>query len=256
MEPIRTMNADHLEVRIYETRAEMGVAAARHAADWIREVAGRKDEINIIFASAPSQNEFLKNLSGTPLPWERVNAFHMDEYIGLAAGAPQGFANFLRRSIFEKVPFKAAYCIDSGAEPTTECGRYADLLTRYPADIIFMGIGENAHVAFCDPGVAFLNDPEIVKIVELDAACRNQQVNDGCFPTLADVPTHAFTITVPVMLRVPHMMLVAPTALKANAIRSVVRGPIDEMVPASLVRLHAEREDAVLFTDANGASLL
>ena len=256
MEYYRKVRVDQLEVRIFDNRATMGAAAAEQAAAWIRETAGAKDEINIIFASAPSQNEFLKELSAKPLPWQRINAFHMDEYIGIPADAPSGFANFLRRSIFDKLTLKSIHYMDSEAEPEAERRRYADLLIRYPADIIFMGIGENAHIAFCDPGSAFLNDPETVKIVALDEASRNQQVNDKCFPTLDDVPKHALTITVPVMLRVPHMMLVAPTKLKANAIKNVVQGPVDEMIPGSLVRARKNMETAILFTDEDGAALL
>ena len=256
METYRKEQVDDLEVRIFENRAAMGVAAATQAAAWIREVAGAKDEINIIFASAPSQNEFLKELGAAPLPWSRVNAFHMDEYIGIPADAPQGFANFLRRSIFDKLTLKSIHYMNSESEPEAERDRYAEILERYPADIIFMGVGENAHIAFCDPGSAFLNDPETVKIVALDEASRTQQVNDKCFPTLEDVPKQALTITVPVMLHVPHMMLVVPTKLKANAIRNVVRGPIDEMVPGSLIRTRKNMEKAILFTDEDGASLL
>ena len=256
MEMFRCVQVEHLEVRIYENRAAMGAAAAVQAAGWIREVADKKDEINIIFASAPSQNEFLDALGAMQLPWQRVNAFHMDEYIGIPADAPQGFANFLRRSIFNKLTLKGEYYMDSEAEPAAECKRYSDLLLRYPADIIFMGIGENAHIAFCEPSSAFLNDPETVKIVALDEASRKQQVNDKCFPAIDDVPKHALTITVPVMLRVPHMMLVVPSKLKANAIKNAVRGQIDEKIPASLIRTRENQAPAILFTDEDGAVFL
>lgn len=253
MSEVRNVKADELNVRVFDSRESMGEAAAKQAVEWIEEVSAKKDEVNIIFAAAPSQNEFLATLSKADVDWSKVNAFHMDEYIGLSEDAPQGFANFLRRSIFDLVPFKTVNCLNGqNPDPEAECKRYEELLLKYPADIIFMGVGENAHLAFCDPGAAFLNDPENVKIVRLAETCRNQQVNDGCFKTLDEVPTHAFTLTLPIMMRVPHMMLIAPTALKANAIHDVVLGPIDEMVPASVVRGH--KGGATLYTDVPGAS--
>ena len=253
MSEVRTIQAEELKVRIFDTRQSMGEEAAEHAAEWIKKVADEKGEVNIIFAAAPSQNEFLASLCKKDIAWEKVNAFHMDEYIGLPADAPQGFANFLRRSIFDLVPFKNVYCLNGqNPDPQDECLRYAELLTKYPADIIFMGIGENAHIAFCDPGAAFFDDPELVKIVELASTCRHQQVNDGCFKTLDEVPTHALTLTVPIMMRVPNMMLIAPTKLKANAIHDTVLGPVNEMVPASVVRTH--QGGATLYTDIDGAS--
>lgn len=253
MSEVRNVKADELNVRVFDSRESMGEAAAKQAVEWIKEVSAKKDEVNIIFAAAPSQNEFLATLSKADVDWSKVNAFHMDEYIGLSEDAPQGFANFLRRSIFDLVPFKTVNCLNGqNPDPEAECKRYEGLLLKYPADIIFMGVGENAHLAFCDPGAAFLNDPENVKIVRLAETCRNQQVNDGCFKNLDEVPTHAFTLTLPIMMRVPHMMLIAPTALKANAIHDVVLGPIDEMVPASVVRGH--KGGATLYTDVPGAS--
>ena len=255
MAEVRTLKKDALTVRVFDSRMSMGEAAAKQAAGWISDVLKEKDEVNIIFAAAPSQNEFLASLCKENVEWGRVNAFHMDEYIGLPEDAPQGFANFLRRSIFDLVPFKAVYCLNGqNPVPEAECKRYEKLLLDNPADIVFMGIGENAHLAFCDPGVAFFDDPENVKIVKLAETCRNQQVNDGCFKTLDEVPTHALTLTVPIMMRVPYVMLVAPTALKANAIKNTVLGPVDEMVPASAVRTH--KIGATLYTDEAGASLI
>ena len=255
MSEIRNIKKDELTVRVFDNRANMGVAAAIQATEWINELLATKDEINIIFAAAPSQNDFLKELSKANVDWSRINAFHMDEYIGLTEDAPQGFANFLRRAIFDLVPFKNVYCFNGQNEsPEAECKRYTDLLLKYPADIIFMGIGENGHIAFNDPGFAFFNDPETVKIVKLDEVCRNQQVNDGCFASIDLVPTHAYTLTVPIMMRVPKMMLVVPTALKAKAIHDTVLGPITEMVPASVVRTH--EGGATLYTDQAGASLI
>ena len=251
---MKQLQKDRLCIQIYDNRNEMGQAAAREIRCKILDLLEQKPTINMIFAAAPSQNDVLAALIADPaVPWERIHGFHMDEYIGLAADHPAGFANFLCRSIFDLVPFKTVNCLNGqNPDPEQECVRYEELLLKYPADIIFMGIGENAHVAFCDPGAAFFDDPKNVKIVALAETCRNQQVNDGCFATIDEVPTHALTLTVPIMMRVPHMMLIAPTALKADAIHNVVCGPVDEMVPASVVRTH--KGGATLFTDEAGAS--
>lgn len=255
MAEIRNLKKDELTVRVFDNRANMGIAAAEEAELWINEVIAKKGEVNIIFAAAPSQNDFLASLIKKNVDWTKVNAFHMDEYIGLDREAPQGFANFLRRAIFDLVPFREVYCFDSQAhDREAECKRYGELLLKYPADIIFMGIGENGHIAFNDPGVAKFDDPEIVKVAKLDEVCRNQQVNDGCFASIDLVPTHAYTLTVPIMMRAPKMMLVVPTALKAKAIHDTVLGPIDEMVPASIVRTH--KGGVTLYTDEAGAALI
>lgn len=255
MAEIRNFKKDELTVRVFDNRANMGLEAAKEASGWINEVIKEKGEVNIIFAAAPSQNDFLASLIKEDVDWTKVNAFHMDEYIGLSEDAPQGFANFLRRAIFDLVPFKAVYCINGQNEsPEAECKRYEKLLLSHPVDIIFMGIGENGHIAFNDPGVAKFDDPENVKIAKLDEVCRNQQVNDGCFASIDLVPTHAYTLTVPVMMRAPKMMLVVPTVLKAKAIRDTVLGPVDEMVPASIVRTH--KGGATLYTDEAGAALI
>ena len=255
MAEIKSFKRDGLFVRIFDIRSNMGVEAAKEGAEWIREVLKRKGEANIIFAAAPSQNDFLAALIKEDIEWGRINAFHMDEYIGLSEDAPQGFANFLKRAIFDLVPFKSVNCFN-GQNPDTEgeCKRYSKLLLDNPVDIVFMGIGENGHIAFNDPGVAKFDDPETVKIAKLDEVCRNQQVNDGCFKSIDEVPTHAYTLTVPAMMRAERLMLVVPTALKARAIYNTVFGEVDEMVPASVVRTH--KGGAVLYTDEAGASLI
>ena len=256
MPEVRVLREDSLVIRVYDNRADMGAAAAAQAAEIIRAVCAEKGEANVIFAAAPSQNEFLETLRKMDnLPWNQVNAFHMDEYIGLPADAPQGFANFLRRALFDRVPFKRVYCLNGqNPDPKAECERYAALLRAHPADLICMGIGENGHIAFNDPPVADFNDPLDVKVVELEARCRRQQVNDGCFAALDDVPTHAMTLTVPLMMRSPRLILVVPTVLKAQAVRDTARGPVSERVPATAVRRHPG--GAVLYTDEAGASLL
>ena len=241
-----------LEIKVYDTRDEMGACAAKEAAAYIRELMGKKDEVNIVFAAAPSQNDFLLHLSKEDLDWGRINAYHMDEYIGLAKDAPQGFGNYLAEHIFNHVPFKSVnYIYDETKTPEEICESYEKLLTENPTDIIFMGVGENGHIAFNDPHVAFFDDPLGVKIVDLDQKCRNQQVNDGCFATIDDVPTHAITLSIPIMMKAERLFVIVPTALKADAIGMIYNGEITQACPASILRTH---KASTLYTVVAGAA--
>ena len=170
----------------------------------------------MIFAAAPSQNDFLEALiDDKTIEWERINAFHMDEYIGLGPDDPQGFGNFLKERIFDKVPFKSIFYINGQSDNLQEeCERYAELLDSYPVDIVCLGIGENGHIAFNDPHVAHFNDSERVKIVSLDEKCRVQQVHDGCFSTLDRVPMSAFTLTIPALIAAEYMFCMVPSKTK------------------------------------------
>jgi glucosamine-6-phosphate deaminase len=188
------------------------------------------------------------------IPWGRVNAFHMDEYIGLDKDAPQGFGNFLRRAIFGIAPFKSVNYIDiSAADADKEAERYAELLKANPVDIVVLGIGENGHIAFNDPPFADFNDPKLVKSVKLDEVCRNQQVNDGCFEKLSDVPTHALTLTVPTLVSAPYLFCIVPAKTKAWAVKETLSGTVDEHCPASVLRTH---DSAVLYLDPDSSSML
>lgn len=253
----RTIPFGTLPVKISDTRQEMGLRAADEIAAAIRNVLSQKETCNVIFAAAPSQNEVLAALiARTDIEWGRVNAFHMDEYIGLAPDAPQGFANFLRAAIFDRVPLRTVNCLDGAAasrDAAAECARYSELLREYPVDITCMGIGENGHIAFNDPPVADFDDPVLVKPVALDEICRNQQVHDGCFASLDDVPTHALTLTVPVLMRAKHVFCVVPAPAKAPAVRDTLLGEISTACPASILRRHP---DAVLYLDEDSAALL
>ncbi len=251
----KELKKDLLTVKIYQNRAEMGAAAADDIADKIREILGRKEEINMIFAAAPSQNEMLDSLTSEQgIDWNRVNAFHMDEYLGLPAEAPQGFGNFLKERLFHKLNFRSVNYLDGqSSDPEAECRRYASLLARHPADIVCLGVGENGHVAFNDPPVADFQDPRLVKPVRLDPVCRNQQVHDGCFQKLEDVPTQALTLTVPALFRGRYLFCVVPASTKAKAVRRMLEGPIEEACPASVLRRHAH---AVLYLDPESSSLL
>ena len=246
---------DKLVVKVYPTRDEMGYAAACDAAAAIKECLANAPEINMIFAAAPSQNDMLHHLCARDdIEWERINAFHMDEYIGLDPNAPQCFANFLKDAIFNKKPFKSVNCINAGAtDPDEECARYGKLLKEYPVDIVLMGIGENGHIAFNDPPVANFNDTEPVKPVKLDEVCRQQQVNDGCFKTIDDVPKYAMTVTIPGLLAAKYNFCVVPAATKANAVKNTVYGEIGEWCPATSLR---NKDNAILYCDSDSAKYL
>jgi glucosamine-6-phosphate deaminase len=229
----------------------MGAAAAERVSSQIRELLTVQDTVNMIFAAAPSQNEFLAALLQAPVEWSRVRGFHMDEYIGLRPDAVQGFGNFLRGRLFDKAPFLSVDYIDGNAiDLTGECVRYSRLLQRYPTDIVCMGIGENGHIAFNDPPVADFADPFLVKVVELDGPCRRQQVNDGCFASLMEVPRHAITLTVPALMAGRYVYCMVPGKLKARAVYNTVMQEIAEMYPSTVLRRHAQAE---LFLDEDSA---
>ena len=245
------MKIDKLTIQVYTTRAGMGKAAAARVSEKINELLQAQETVNIIFAAAPSQNEFLEALRQMPIEWSRIRAFHMDEYIGLPADAVQGFGNFLRERLFDKKPFLSVHYIGGDASDLEkECERYAALLGRFPTDIVCMGIGENGHIAFNDPPVADFSDPYMVKVVELDPACRKQQVNDGCFSQLEQVPTHAITLTIPALMAGRFIYGIVPGRLKADAVFNTLHREIVTDYPASILRSH---EHAELFLDVFSA---
>lgn len=252
---MKTFKKDELTVKIFENRTLMGEAAANDISAKIKELLAEKPEINMIFAAAPSQSDVLKALvEDKTIEWSRVNAYHMDEYIGLDKNAPQGFGNFLKAHIFGLVPFKSVHYIDiTATDPETEAKRYGELLKANTTDIVVMGIGENGHIAFNDPGVADFKDKKVVKPVKLDEICRNQQVNDGCFKSIDEVPTYAMTLTVPTLVAAPWLFCVVPAATKANAVKETLTGTIDEHCPASILRTE---KNSVLYLDEKSSALL
>lgn len=253
---LKTLQKDSLVFQIYDTRAEGGRQAASDGAEVIRDLLAKQEWVNIVFAAAPSQNDTLASLLAEPgIDWSRVRAFHMDEYVGFGRECPQSFGFYLYEHIFGKLPFgEVHYLNGAAADPEAECARYAGLLAEYPTDIVFLGIGENAHIAFNDPWIADLNDPKKVKLVPLDEVCRKQQVHDGCFPTLADVPTHAFTLTVPALVGAKHLFCTVPCATKAEAVYRTATEEISADTPATAMRRHPH---AVMYCDADsGAKLL
>lgn len=250
----KTMTVEKLSVHAFDTREEMGQAAAADAAARIRRIIGQKGEANVVFAAAPSQNELLEGLLQQDIDWSKVRGFHQDEYIGIGENEPAGFGCFLRRAIFDKVPFKELHFLLCGAgQAEARCRSYTGLLEAHPIDLIFLGIGENGHLAFNDPSVADFEDPKKIKIVELDDVCRQQQVNDGCFSSLDQVPKQAMTMTMSLIMSVPEAVCVVPTRRKANAVRSALFGPVTTACPASILRRHP---NAALYLDRDSAGAL
>ena len=251
---MKSFAKDKLTVKIMENRAEMGKVAAADIHAVIKALLAERDEINMIFAAAPSQNDVLASLiEYDDIEWGRINAFHMDEYIGLPASAPQAFGNFLVDKIFGKVAFKSVNLIDSSSTVEAECARYGELLKKYPTDIVVMGIGENGHIAFNDPPVADFCDKEIIKAVELDLTCRNQQVHDGCFEMLSDVPTHALTLTCPTLMAATYKFCVVPAPTKANAVYAMLNSEISTACPATILR---KADNATLYLEPDSAAKL
>jgi glucosamine-6-phosphate deaminase len=251
---MKELTKDKLSIRIYESRLLMGQAVAEAVSEKITDLLKIQPFVNIIFGAAPSQNEFFEALVTKAVDWSRVNAFHMDEYINLDAAAPQGFGNFLRERLFGIVPFNSVHFINGNLDdPKEECLRYTALLEQYKTDIVCLGIGENTHLAFNDPHVADFNDPVLVKVVDMDEQCRMQQVNDGCFSFLKEVPTHALTLTIPALLKAPFAFCTVPGEKKAQAIYHALKEDIGEKFPATVLRNHP---NAVLFLDEKSSALM
>ncbi|MEX0329824.1 MAG: glucosamine-6-phosphate deaminase [Puniceicoccaceae bacterium] len=257
-EPLRLLQADLLKAAVYANRETMGRAAAVHVKDILNKLLQDQEEVRIVVGSAPSQDEFFANLvAATVEPdvdWSRVVVFHMDEYIGLAGDHPQSFRKYQQEHFISKIPVKAFHAIQGEAgDPEAECRRLEELLAEAPIDLACCGIGENGHLAFNDPPVADFEDPRLVKVVEMDTVCRQQQVNDGCFPDLESVPTHAITLTLSVFVQAHCLSCVVPARTKAQAVANTLLGPIGTECPATLMRRHSR---ARLFLEPESASLL
>ncbi|CAK4836398.1 unnamed protein product [Aphanomyces euteiches] len=249
IEPIVSTQVDELIVKSYENRRLMGQAAASEVAEHMKQLLREKPSIRMIFAAAPSQAEMLEALAeAKDIPWERVTAFHMDDYLGLPQEAPQRFGNFLQRHLFELVKPGRIQLIDTSNGADEECLRYSALLAEAPIDIICLGIGENGHIAFNDPPVASFNEAVLIKPVELDDACRQQQVNDGCFASFDEVPTHALTLTIPMLMSGQKLFCMVPGPLKKHAVHQTLYGPVSTDCPASILRKHPA---CTLFVDTD-----
>ena len=253
--PARAFRAGSLRVEIWGSNAEMGRAAAAQVAACLRQALAAKKTARFIMATGNSQISYTASLlKDHGLPWDRIECFHMDEYVGMDANHPASFRRWMRERVESVVHPRAFHYIrGDSSDPQAECARYAALLKAAPIDVISLGIGENGHIAFNDPPVADFNDPLAVKIVPLDEACKRQQVGEGHFPDLASVPTHAITLTIPTLLAVADVFCLVPESRKAEAVRQALEGPISTACPASILRRSPQ---ARLFLDAHSAALL
>ncbi len=234
---MKRMQFDEITLSVFPDRTEMGVASAQEAAEYVLDLLKQKETIRCIFAAAPSQSDFLDRFfADERIDFSRIEVFHMDEYIGLPSDDPRSFSSYLRK-YFDSVNLKAVHYINGMAvNPSEECETYGKELTSEKIDIVFMGIGENGHIAFNDPAVADFNDSKTMKPVELDLTCRNQQVRDGCFNSLDEVPTMALTLTIPTLLLADKHFCFVPTKAKAQALAEALLGEISESCPATALR--------------------
>jgi glucosamine-6-phosphate deaminase len=253
-EIVRTV--DHLEVRVHPDPASLGRDAAEQAAAVLRDAVEAHGSARAMFATGNSQFAFVEALTSLPdIPWASIDIFHMDEYVGAGPDHPAGFQRWIRERITEPAHPRTANYLDGLAEPDSECRRYGDLITPASGgmDLCCLGVGENGHLAFNDPGVADFDDPLDVKVVTLDEACRRQQVGEGHFPDLDAVPAQAMTVTIPALLRARVALAIVPEGRKAQAVHDALTDPVSTRCPASILRT---RDDVVMYLDLDSSAEL
>ncbi len=253
--PTKTLQVDSLPVRIYSTQLDMARDVARIAQAYLRETLAAKGSAAVILATGNSQIQFLEELIRLGgVDWQRITLFHMDEYLGLSVEHKASFRRYMRERVERRVKPRAFHYLEGDALlPLDECDRYAKLLKAQPIDLCCLGVGENGHLAFNDPPVANFDDKRTVTIAKLDEACRLQQVGEGHFPDLGQVPQYALTLTIPTLCSAKRMLCVAPEKRKAQAVKDALQGPITTACPASILR---RQPHATLFLDHDSASLL
>ena len=226
-----------MNVEVFPDPAALGAAAAAAAAESLRQIIQAQGSARLVLAAAPSQLHTLAALSvAEGIDWSRVEAFHMDEYVGLPPDSQQRFGRWLRRHFTDQVPL-SVIDPDGGAEPDAEAAGYAELVSKAPIDIVLAGIGVNGHLAFNDPP-ADLTTTDVVQVVALDSTSRTQQVDEGLFAELTDVPTHAWTMTVPFLLSAREIFCMVSGSAKRDAVRRTLTGVVDPAVPASALHTH------------------
>lgn len=255
--PIKELVNGKLKAGVYKSRQEMGAAAAAFVTEELETLLKQKDEVRIVVGSAPSQDEFFEELTKPEnshrVDWSKVEVFHMDEYIGLAATHEQSFRKYQQDHFLKFVSVKTFHEIHGEyTDRDAECERLNQLLGEKPIDLVCLGFGENGHLAFNDPPARF-DEPQWAKVVELDQACRQQQVNDGCFACIEEVPTHAITLSLRVFASAGCLSGVIPSQTKADAVAAAIQGPIGQHCPATLCRLHPKVQ---LFLEPASASKL
>ncbi len=252
---IRSFKAGSLDVRVFDSGVSLGQAACDLVSRELAAAIRARGSANLVLATGASQFAFLEALKGErSIDWSRVTAFHLDEYRGLPADHPASFRRYLRERLLDAVrPARVHFLEGDAPDVQEECSRYEALLRTHPIHVACIGIGENGHIAFNDPAVADFHDPRLVKVVELDEACRRQQLGEGWFAAIEDVPTHALSLTIPAIMGCRVISCVVPDLRKAPAVERALRGPIRTTCPASILRTHAK---AKLFLDRESASLL
>lgn len=252
---VRNLQVGTLRVEIHPSREAAGEAAARAAAQSLRDLASRSPAFGVIFATGASQLATLQALTSMPdLPWSRVAGFHMDEYVGIPPDHPASFRRYLRENLTERVTLGSFHEID-GTQPDLEsvCDAYVRLLRANDPQLCLLGIGENGHLAFNDPAEADFADPRDMKLVRLDTQCRQQQVAEGWFPHVDAVPQQALTLTIPALLRVSKLIASVPGPRKAHIVKRTLEEPISTACPATIFRTH---RDVTVYLDRDSAAEL
>jgi glucosamine-6-phosphate deaminase len=240
-------------LRVFQTSSDLAAVAARDAAARIRSAMAARGAARIIAATGASQIEFLGRLVREPeIDWTHVEMFHLDEYIGLPMDHPASFRRYLMERLIQPTGMGTYHLLDGLKDPDLVCRTVGAELQRAPIDVAFVGIGENGHLAFNDPPADFETELPYIA-VHLDERCRLQQVGEGWFASVADVPVTALTMTVRQILRSREILCVVPDLRKAEAVRASLEGPIAPAVPASILRTHA---NTTLYLDRDSASLL
>jgi len=254
VEPIRTLQVDRMPVLVFDSNEALGRRAADDLANVLQAAIGDRGLASVILATGNSQLRFMEALRVKPgVEWDKVVVFHMDEYLGMSDQHPASFPRYIREKLTDWVHPRSFYPIQGDApDPQAELRRYTGLLQQYPADACVLGIGENGHLAFNDPPADFTTD-KVIHIVDLDARCRMQQVGEGHFRTLDDVPRQAYSLTVPALLAPRQVLAVVPEARKAPAVKAALQGPVTPNCPASILRT---KPYVTLYLDQESSALL
>ena len=242
-----------MQLNVLPSKTEVGSSAAKHAAKSLQHILASSETVRLIAATGASQIDFLQFLTATPgIDWNRVEMFHLDEYIGLPVTHPASFRKYLTERFIRKTGIRRYHLLDGETNPEEVVRTVGDALKSAPIDLAFVGIGENGHLAFNDPPADFeIDEPYL--IVELDQACRTQQVNEGWFQSMAEVPARAISMSVKQILKSKEIIAVVPGAQKAKAVKACLEGEISPMAPASILRTHA---NTTIYLDTESASLL
>ena len=242
-----------MRIRVLEGPESLGKAAAEQGAAAIQRAIAENGRARIIGASAASQFEFLKELTGTPgIDWKKVELFHLDEYIGLPQSHPASFCKFLQDRLISKAGIVSVHFLDGQQDPTEVIRRTNEAISAAPIDVAFVGIGGNGHLAFNDPPADFETQEPFI-VVNLDQACRQQQVGEGWFPNIESVPKQAISMSVKQVLKSKEILAIVPGPKKAEAIKACFDGPISAIAPSSILRRHA---NATIYLDRESAALL